>query len=151
MRVRSLLKRIFYLLLGGLGVRPLRGHSFFGALLATPAVVADFGAHRGEFFAALKSEYSVSRALLVEADPALAESLKGTFGNKAEVNLSHSARTALVQDSYSSPSLLRVFNDLFVAVLLFDFVPESRDLAAAVSRMLDNVMEGDNPAWPDKR
>ena len=99
----------------------------------------------------MKAEYPVSRALLIETGPAFAESLKRTFGNEAEVNLSHSARTADVQDSYSSPSLLWGFNDLFVAVLLFDFVPESRDLAAAVSRMLDNIMEGDNPAWPDKR
>ena len=62
-----------------LGARRLRGHSFFALLLAKPAVVVDFGAHRGEFFAALKAEYPVSRALLVEADPALAESLKGTL------------------------------------------------------------------------
>jgi hypothetical protein len=116
-----------------------------------PAAVADFDAHRGEFFAAVKAEYPVSRALLVDCDPALAEPLTGTFGNEAEVNLSHSPRTAHVQDSYSSPSLLPVFNDLFVAVLLFDFVPESRDLAAAVPQMLDNVMEGDNPACADER
>jgi FkbM family methyltransferase len=83
--MRSVLKRIFYFFLARLGVRRLRGHSFFGALLATPAVVADFGAHRGEFFAALKSGYSVSRALLIEADPALAESLKVKFGNEADV------------------------------------------------------------------
>jgi FkbM family methyltransferase len=79
------LKRIFYLLLARLGVRRLREHSFFGMLLVQPAVVADFGAHRGEFFASLKAEYPVSRALLVEADPMLAESLKGTFGNEADV------------------------------------------------------------------
>ena len=65
--------------------------------------------------------------------------------------LSHSARNAHVQNSYSSPSLFRTFNDLLVAVLLLDFVPESRDLAAAISRMLNDVMEGDNPACPDKR
>ncbi len=82
---RSVLKAIFYFLLARLGVRRLRGHSFFAMLLAKPAVAVDFGAHRGEFFAALKAEYPVSRALLVEADPALAESLKGTFGNKADV------------------------------------------------------------------
>ncbi len=46
--------------------------------------------------------------------------------------------------------MLRAFNDLFVAVSLFDFVPELRNLAAAVLRMLNNVMEGDNPACPDK-
>jgi FkbM family methyltransferase len=79
------LKRIFYLLLARLGVRRFRGHSSFGALLVQPAVVADFGAHRGEFFAALKAEYPVSRALLVEAEPVLAESLKETFGNEADV------------------------------------------------------------------
>lgn len=76
---RSVSEAIFYFLLARLGARRLRGHSFFAMLLAKPAVVVDFGAHRGEFFAALKAEYPVSRALLVEADPALAESLKGTL------------------------------------------------------------------------
>ena len=49
------------------------------------------------------------------------------------------------------PILVSATNDLLVAVLLLIFVPESRDLAAAVPRMLDNVMEGNNPTWPDKR
>ena len=78
-------KRIFYLLLGWVGVQKLRGHSFFGILLADPAVVVDAGAHRGEFFAALKSEYPISRALLIEANPALIGSLKETFGNEVDV------------------------------------------------------------------
>ena len=82
---RSVFKAIFYLLLARLGVRRLRGHSFFGTLLAKPAVVADFGAHRGEFFAAFMAECPVCRALLVEADPGLAESLKERFGNEADV------------------------------------------------------------------
>jgi FkbM family methyltransferase len=84
-RVRSVFRQIFHLLLDRLGIRRFKEHSFFGSLLAGPAVVADFGAHRGEFFAALKSEYSISRALLVEANPALAESLKGTFAKEADV------------------------------------------------------------------
>jgi FkbM family methyltransferase len=83
--VRGVFKRIYHLLLDPLGIRRFKEHSFFGTLLANPAVVADFGAHRGEFFTALKSEYSISRALLVEANPALAESLKETFGNEADV------------------------------------------------------------------
>ena len=78
-------KRIFHCLLGLLGIRRLREHSFFATLLARPAAVADFGAHQGEFFAALRSEHPVSRGLLIEADPALAESLKQTFGNDADV------------------------------------------------------------------
>jgi FkbM family methyltransferase len=82
---RSVFRAIFHFLLARLGVRRLRGHSFFETLLAKPAVVADFGTHRGEFFAALKAEYPVSRALLVGADPTLAESSKGTFGNEADV------------------------------------------------------------------
>ncbi len=86
---RSVLKAIFYFLLARLGVRRLRGHSFFAMLPAKPAVVADFGAHRGEFFAAVKAEYPVSRALLIEANPALADSLKGRFGN--EVDILHAA------------------------------------------------------------
>jgi FkbM family methyltransferase len=85
MRARSAFKQIFHLLLARLGIRRFKEHSFFGTLLARPAAVADFGAHRGEFFAALKAEYPVSRALLVEADPVLAERLKETFGNEADV------------------------------------------------------------------
>jgi FkbM family methyltransferase len=84
-RVRSVFRRVFHLLLDRLGLRRFKEHSFFGTLLAQPAVVADFGAHRGEFFAALKAEYPVSQALLIEADPALAESLKETFGNEGDV------------------------------------------------------------------
>jgi FkbM family methyltransferase len=83
--VRSGFRRIFHCLLGWLGIRRLREHSFFATLLARPAAIADFGAHRGEFFAALKSEHPVSRALLIEADPALAESLKRTFDPEADV------------------------------------------------------------------
>jgi FkbM family methyltransferase len=83
--VRCVFKRIYHLLLDPLGIRRFKEHSFFGTLLAKPAVIADFGAHRGEFFAALRSEYSISRALLVEANPALAESLKKTFGNQTNV------------------------------------------------------------------
>jgi len=79
------LKRVFYFFLARLGVRRLRGHSFFATLLAKRAVVADFGAHRGEFFAAVKAEYPISRVLLIEADPAFAKSLKATFGNEADV------------------------------------------------------------------
>ena len=82
---RSVFKRIFYRLLHGLGIRRLREHSFFAPLLARPAAVMDFGAHRGEFFTALKSEHPVSRALLIEADPAFAESLKQAFGDEADV------------------------------------------------------------------
>ena len=76
MGARSLYRRVFHLLLSWLGIRRLKEHSFFGTLLARPAAVADFGAHRGEFFTALKSEYSISRALLLEADSALAEFLE---------------------------------------------------------------------------
>ena len=85
MHVRSVFRRIFHCLLDQLGIRRLREHSFFATLLARPAAVADFGAHRGEFFAALKSEHPVSRALLVEANPALAEPLQERFGNEADV------------------------------------------------------------------
>lgn len=69
----------FYVLFAGLKIRRLRYHLFFGSLLPRSAIVGDFGAHRGQFFAALKSNYSISRALLVEANPALADPLKKTF------------------------------------------------------------------------
>ena len=83
--VRSFFRRIFHVLLDRLEIRRFKEHSFFGSLLPQTAIVADFGAHRGEFFAALKSEYSISRALLVEANPALAESLKETIGKERDV------------------------------------------------------------------
>lgn len=83
--VRSVFRRVFHVLLDCLEIRRFREHSFFGSLLPRPAIVTDFGAHRGEFFAALKSEYSISRALLVEANPTLAESLKETFGKETAV------------------------------------------------------------------
>jgi hypothetical protein len=73
------LKRSFYLLFDRLAIRRVREHAFFGTLLAQPAVLANFGAHRGEFFAVLKAEYPVSRTLLLEADSVLAEPLKGKF------------------------------------------------------------------------
>ena len=82
---RSVFKQTFHWLIQRLGIRRLREHSFFAALLPESAVVGDFGAHRGEFFTALKSEYSISRALLVEADPALAECLKEKLGKQADV------------------------------------------------------------------
>ena len=41
----SVFKAILYFLLARLGVRRMRGHSFFAMLRAEPAVVADFGAH----------------------------------------------------------------------------------------------------------
>jgi FkbM family methyltransferase len=82
---RSLFRRIFHVLLNRLEIRRFKEHSFFGSLLPQTAIVADLGAHRGEFFAALKSEYSISRAVLVEANPNLAETLKETFGKESEV------------------------------------------------------------------
>jgi len=85
MRARSGFRRVFHLLVGWLGIRRFKEHSFFESLLARPAALADFGAHRGEFFVALKSEYSISRALLIEANPALAESLKETIGKERDV------------------------------------------------------------------
>src|SRR5205814_10732687 len=81
----SFFKRIFYVLLYLVKIRRFRYHLFFGSLLPRSSIVADFGAHRGQFFAALKSEYSISRALLVEANPALAESLKETIGKERDV------------------------------------------------------------------
>jgi methyltransferase, FkbM family len=84
-QVRSVFRRTFHLLLGWLGIRRLREHSFFATLLARPTVLADLGAHRGEFFGTLKFEHPVWRAVLVEADPALAESLKQTFAKDADV------------------------------------------------------------------
>jgi len=82
---RSFFRRIFYVLIERLDIRRFKEHSFFGSLMPQTAIVADFGAHRGEFFAALKSEYSVCRAILIEANPTLAETLKETFGKESDV------------------------------------------------------------------
>jgi FkbM family methyltransferase len=120
---RSIFKAIFYFLLAHFGVRRLRGHSFFAMLLGKPAVVADFGAHRGEFFAAVKAEYPVSRALLIEANPALADSLKGRFGN--EVNILHAAlvggnRKGTINFTLSAnPESSSIFNE---RVAVYDIV-----------------------------
>lgn len=84
-KTRSFFRRIFHVLLDRLEIRRFKEHSFFGSLLSQPVVLADFGAHRGEFFTALKTEYSIFRALLVEANPTLAESLKETFGKESDV------------------------------------------------------------------
>jgi hypothetical protein len=43
---RSVFKAIFYFLLARLGVRRLRGYSFFRALLATPSAMAENGRSR---------------------------------------------------------------------------------------------------------
>ena len=85
LKARSLFRRIFHVLLDWLGIRRVKEHSFFGPLLAGPAVVADFGAHCGEFVTALKSEYSISRAVLVEANPTLAEAMKEKLGSQVNV------------------------------------------------------------------
>ena len=77
--VRRVFKRIFYVLFDRLKIRRFGDHLFFSSLLPRSAIVADFGAHRGQFFAALKSNYSISRALLVEANLALADPVKKTF------------------------------------------------------------------------
>lgn len=53
-----------------------------GTQLLSPILAA----HRGEFSAALQAEYPVSAAVRVEADPVLAESLKGRFDDQAHVN-----------------------------------------------------------------
>jgi FkbM family methyltransferase len=97
-QVRSVFRRIFHVLLDRLKIRRFREHSFFGSLLPRAAIVADFGAHRGEFFAAFKSEYSISRAVLVEANPTLAESLKETFGKENDV-----LHAALVEGNNRGP------------------------------------------------
>jgi len=55
----------------------LRGHSFFAMLVAKPAVVADFGARRGEFFAAVTAEYPVKLGHYQE--PCIAETIEGNF------------------------------------------------------------------------
>ena len=79
LKARSLFRRIFHVLLDRLEIRRFKEHSFFGSLLPQTAIVADFGAHRGEFFAALKSEYSISRALLVEANPDIGGIFEGNI------------------------------------------------------------------------
>jgi FkbM family methyltransferase len=88
---RLFCKRVFYVLLDQLEIRRFREHSFFGSLLPHEAIIADVGAHQGEFLAALKAEYSISRALLVEANPVFAESLKKTF---VETDVVHAALIA---------------------------------------------------------
>jgi FkbM family methyltransferase len=98
---RSVFRRVFHWLVQRLGMRRFREHSFFAALLSRSAVVGDFGAHHGEFFIALKSEYSISRALLVEANPALAECLKEKLWKQADV-----LQAALVGGDHNDGSVM---------------------------------------------
>lgn len=76
---------LFHVILDRLEIRRFKEHSFFCFPSTAAAILADFGAHRWELFAAVKSEYSISRALLVEANPKLAESLKETFSKESDV------------------------------------------------------------------
>jgi len=117
MHARSLCRRIFHLLFDRLGIRRLKDHSFFGSLLARPAAVADFGAHRGEFFAALKSEYSIRRAVLIEANPALADSLKKAFGNEADV-----LHAALVGENNEGPIIFTRSTDPEASSIVSEWV-----------------------------
>jgi FkbM family methyltransferase len=138
--VRSMFRRVFHLLLDWLGIRRFKEHSFFATLLGRPAAIADFGAHRGEFFAALKSEYSISRALLIEANPGLAEPLKEAFGEEADVV--HAAlvggnnRGSIIFTRSTSPESSSIFREWAVAHRVADQVDvPAMDLAQALRRL----------------
>ena len=77
--VRSGFKRIFHCLLDWLGIRRLREHSFF---CHTPGATSDgrrlWRASWG-ILCRFQIRIFVSRAVLVEANPTLAESLKGNI------------------------------------------------------------------------
>ena len=140
MHARSVCRRIFHLLLGRLGIRRLREHSFFGVLLAQSATVADFGAHRGEFFAALKSEYSISGALLIEANPALADSLQEAFGNEADVVhaalVGQKKRGTITFTRSTEPEASSIFNEWAAGYGIADQVDvPAIDLAEALGRL----------------
>jgi len=137
-------KRIFHCLLHGLGIRRLREHSFFATLLARPAAVADFGAHRGEFFAALKSEHPVSQALLIEADPAFAESLKQAFGDEADVihaaAVAESKQGTVTFTRSIEPESSSVFKEWSAAYGIADRVTvPTLDFSEAVNRFGDRI------------
>jgi len=111
---RSFFKRIFHILLDWLEIRRFKEHSFFGSLVPQAAIVADFGAHRGEFFAQLKSNYSISRALLVEANPTLAESLKKTFAGTGVLHaalISGHDRRAVTFTRSANPESSSIFKE----------------------------------------
>ena len=82
---RSLFRRIFHVLLDRLEIRRFKEHSFFASLLPRQPFSLILARIVGNSFAAVKSEYSISRALLVEANPKLAESLKETFSKESDV------------------------------------------------------------------
>jgi FkbM family methyltransferase len=138
-KTRSVFRRIFHVLLNWLKIRRFREHSFFGSLLPRAATVADFGAHRGEFFAALKSNYSISRALLVEASPSLAESLKEAFPGTGVL---HAALTAdngrpLVTFTRSAqPEASSIFREWAAAYGIGDQVEvPTVDLASVIQKL----------------
>jgi FkbM family methyltransferase len=136
---RSLFRRIFHVLLDRLEIRRFKEHSFFGSLVPQTAIVADFGAHRGEFFAALKSEYSISRALLVEANPALAASLRETF---TETGVLHAAlvggnnRSPVTFTRSTNPESSSIFREWSAAYGIADQVEVPAVALASVIRDL---------------
>jgi len=104
----------------------------------------DFGAHRGEFFAALNSEHPVSRALLIEADPAFAESLKQAFGDEADVihatAVAESKQGAVTFTRSIEPESSSVFKEWSAAHGIADqmSVP-TLDFSEVVNRLRDRI------------
>jgi FkbM family methyltransferase len=138
-KVRSFFRRSFHLLLDWLEIRRFKEHSFFGSLLPQSAIVADLGAHRGEFFAALKSSYSISRALLVEANPALAESLKTTFAGTDVLHaalISGKERGGVTLTRSKNPESSSIFRDWSAAYGIADQVEVPAVEFASVIRKL---------------
>lgn len=104
----------------------------------------DFGAHRGEFFAALNSEHPVSRALLIEADPAFAESLKQAFGDEADVihaaAVAESKQGTVTFTRSIEPESSSVFKEWSAAHGIADQVSvPTLDFSEAVNRLGDRI------------
>lgn len=138
-KARSFFKRIFHALLDWLEIRRFKEHSFFGSLIPNAAIVADFGAHRGEFFLALKSHYSISRALLVEANPTLAESLKTTFAGTGVLHAaltSGHGRAAVSFNRSTNPESSSIFREWSAAYGIADQVEVPAVELASVIREL---------------
>jgi FkbM family methyltransferase len=63
-------------------IRELRGHHFCDDLISNPAFILDLGGHKGEFTQEINSIHPGAKALIVEANPDLYESLQAPAGSE---------------------------------------------------------------------
>jgi FkbM family methyltransferase len=86
-----LLRDIFHRLLQLSGIARVRGHSFIRQLVPQDAVIADFGAHRGEFCSILSGTTKIRSCLCLEANPMLVRDLIEGNTKQSTMKIIHAA------------------------------------------------------------